>query len=226
MRIITFSELLAVMGLDVHRLKVLRQREQIALSFGRSDAYNALNYLPLDAVAHRLADVLAEKLPRPLAAEIVRDQWGIWSRVVAVAEAAPAGMPVLFYVVEYEDQKKRRGHMTLGSTLDSRDDGNLLRLAADIQKRTGVIARSYVAVEMGSILADVRAAASKARVDFSASFLPPLGSEQLAEVLKPYDDSAPDRAVVITPKDKAEASDAAKRAGIMGRAIVESRAIH
>ena len=162
-------------------------------------------------------------MERALAAKIVRDQWGIWARVVAVAETLPAGAPALFYVIEYKDQKGRRGHMTVGSTLDSREEQNLRDIAADIHKRTGVIARSYVVVELQSVLADVRRNAKNAGYDWSDPFLPLYGDPRLEEILKPYDDSAPDRAIVIgNPKAVTREAERARRAGILARANVEA----
>jgi hypothetical protein len=221
MRGVTYRELLETAGFDHQRLKVLRQRGQVALAFGRSDIYESLGYIELDCVAALLADVLTEKLDRTLAAEIVRDQWGVWSRVVAAAEAS-GGVPAFFYVVEYENQKGKRWHMTVGSMLDSLKERNLREIAEDLRKRAGVTARNYVVVEMQSILADVRANAKRAKHDFSAPFLPPYGSAELEEVLRPFDEDMPDRAVVITDRAKEEAAEHARRAGIRARASVEA----
>jgi hypothetical protein len=220
MRTIDYAELLAVTGLTVERLTVLRQRDQVALAFGRGDAYASLGYLALDAVAVRLVDVLSEKIERTMAAQVVRDQWGVWSRVAAVAEDAPPAIPVLFYVIEFEKRNGRRGHLTCGSTLDSRQDDNLRKIAADLYKRTGVTARSYVVVEMHTVLDDVRRAAERAGRDFSDRFLPPIGSPALDEVLKPYDDAMPDRAVIVGKPNKV--TERAKHAGVLARATMEA----
>jgi hypothetical protein len=193
----------------------------VALAFGRSDVYQSLGYVELDVVAVRLADVLTKKLGRTLAAEIVRDQWGVWSRVVAVAEAS-LDQTVFLYVIEYENQKGQRWHMTVGSMLDSRSEQNLRALAADLHKRAGLTARNYVVVEMQSILADVRANAKRAKHDFTAAFLPPFGSAELEEVLKPFDQDMPDRAIVVSEITKAETAEHARRAGILARAAVEA----
>lgn len=221
MRSISYSEFRTTADLDNQRLKVLRQRDQVVRAFGGSDIYESLGYIELDVVAVRLADVLSEKLHRTLAAEIVRDQWAVWSRVVAVAEAKPG--PVFWYIVEYETKKGERWHLTVGSELDSRSEVNLRALAEDIRQRAAVTAKSYVVVEIQSVLDDVRAAAKKAKVDFSASFLPPYGSDELEAVLQPFDDTSPDRAIVVSDKGKAAAADVARRTGILARANVEAK---
>ena len=222
MRSVKFAELLAASALNIQRLKVLRQRRQVALAFGRSDCYESLGYVELDAVAALLADALTDKLDRDLAVEIVLDQWGTWARVVALAEKIrPA--PAFFYVIGYEDAKGRRGNLTLGSRLDSRERENLVAIAADIQKRFSVAARDFVVVEMASILADARRNAKAKGYDFSDKFLPVWGDPKLEEILRPFDETRPDRAIVITEREKDNVAEDARRAGIMARAIVEAK---
>jgi hypothetical protein len=164
--------------------------------------------------------VLAEKLNRTLGAAIVRDQWGIWSRVVAVAEATKR--PVFFYVIGYADKKGQRGYMTAGSKLDSRDQDNVQKIANDIYKQFKVIPSDYVVIEMQSVLANVRRNAEKAGHDFGAAFLPPYGDPRLDEVLKPYDSSLPERAIVVTDKSIKERADLASRAGKKARGAFEA----
>jgi hypothetical protein len=220
MRPITFIEFREAAGLDNQRLKVLRYRRQCVGAFGRDAAYEALGYLDLDLVAMRLLDVLSEKMDRTLAAELVRDQWGVWMRVAAVAETT--ALPSFWFIVEYETPSGKRWHLTLGSQLDSRSEVSLRRIAEDLHKRAGVIAKSYVVVEMQSVLDDVRKAAKKAKVLISERFLPPANSPELEALLKPFGD-APDRAIIITDnKTKAEAADKARRSGILARATVEA----
>jgi hypothetical protein len=221
MHVVTYEELLAVADLTPKRLKMYRFRDQVALAFGQSDCYESLRYIELDAAAVRLTDVLSEQLERKLAVAIVRDQWGIWQRVLAMAEAANAANvpnPVLFYVCRFEDLNGRVGHVTLGSLLDSRDDNNLRLIAQDLRARTGVVPRSFAAVEMRSILDDVRRAAKRAGYDWSDPFLPPFGDPRLDELLQPYDELSPDRAVVVV-KNKVRA--AATQAGAKARSAFE-----
>jgi hypothetical protein len=219
MRPISFPEFLAATGLTIEKIKVLRQRDHIALAFGRSDAYQSLGYIELDAVAARLAELLTAKLDRTIAAHIVRDQWGIWSRVVAQAEATKPGPGrfVDFMVLQCEDPQGKKQKVTLGTTSD-----DLHKIGADIRKKTGLTPRSYVAVEMMATIEDVRRNAKRAGYDFGARFLPPFGSPKLEEILKPYDESMPDRAIVVTAEAQEHEAERARRAGVMGRALIEA----
>lgn len=227
MRYITFAEYLAAAGVSNDQLKVRRSRDrekgsQVALAFGRGGEYGYETdfFIELDAVATHLSDVLAEKLDRTLAAAIVRDQWGIWMRVAAMAEAQK--QPVFFYVMRYKDKKENDRYMTAGSLLDSRDQDNLQKIAIDTYKRFGVTLRDFVVVEMQSVLADVRANAKRKRFDLSAAFLPPYGDPRLDEVLQSYDEAMPDRAIVVDEKGQRERADVAARAGKKARGIMES----
>jgi hypothetical protein len=211
MRPITFPEFLAATDLNNERIKVLRQRDQIALAFGRSEAYQSLGYIELDAVAHGLAEVLADKLDRTLAANIVRDLWGVWTRIAAQAETRPA----FLFVIEYEDKKGRRDYMVLGKHTDS-----VLEARAVVMK-LGLTPKNYFIVDMPDLLATVRRLADQAGYDFKAPFLPPFGSAKLEEVLEPFKET--DRAVVVTTdKAKQERAEQARRAGIMARATIEA----
>ncbi len=230
MRTLNYRQVLAITGTTPQQLPVLRQRHQIALAFGRSDMYESLGYIDLDCVAVRLTDVIAEGLPpvhrgrgrggRTLAAEIIRDQWGPWSRVVAMAEAAP-GLPVFFYVIEFENKNQQHWWLTVGSKLDPHNQENLLQIVLDIKSRFGVTPLKYVAVDMTEILADVRRAAEKVHIDLRSPFLPPWGDPRLDEILKPLDESAPDRAIVPTGNKK-EQTKRAQRDGKAARAALET----
>ena len=201
---------------------MLRQRDQLATAFGRNVAYASLGYTELDAVAVQLAEVLTEKLDRALVGKIVRDQWGVWTRVVAVAEAKPSE-PVFLYVIEFESKKGERGIVTVGSMLDSGKESNLREIAMDLQKRAGIVAKHFVAVEMQQLLAEVRSNAKAAGFDFSDKFLPPYGDPWLEEILKPFDDpDTPDQAIPVTAKAKEREAERARRAGILSRATVEA----
>jgi hypothetical protein len=216
MRSTSYLNFRDISGLSDARLKALRQRGQAVRAFGSSEVYEALGYFELDVVAVRLADVLAKHLDRTLAAEIVRDQWGVWSRSIAAAETS--GNPTFFYVIGYGDGR----YLTTGSMLDSRSEVNLRAIAKDIHERGGVTAKSYIVIEMQSLLADVRAAAKRAKVDFTAPFLPPFGSDELEALLQPFDEAMPDRAIVVNDRAKKDAADVARRTGILARATVEA----
>ena len=83
----------------------MRQRGQVALAF-RPIGGLTNSFVTSSSMSRRISGRgVVGKSERALAAKIVRDQWGIWARVVAVAETLPAGEPPLFYVIEYKDQK-------------------------------------------------------------------------------------------------------------------------
>jgi len=220
MRSISYTEFQAAAGLNNNRMKVQRFEGALVGAFGRTDVYESMGHLEVDSLAVRLRDLLTEKLSQKLAADIVRDQWGIWMRVAALAETS--GQPTFFYVIEYETAKGKRHHMTLGSMLDDREPANLLAIAEDLRARAGVTAKHYVVVEMHELLESVRAAARDAGFDFSAPFLPPYGSAELDAVLKPFDESAPDRAIVVTGDQQKQQTKHAQRSGAAARATVEA----
>lgn len=220
MRSLMYPDLLKGTGYTPDRFKLQHHRDLVALAFGQAAAFASLRYLEVDVAAVALADMLTENLPRKLAAHVVRDQWGVWMRLVAVAEHAPSNVPVLFYVVTYEGPDGKRGHLTTGSLLDCDRVENLTAIARDLRDRTGIIAKSYVAVEMRELLADIRAKAAAAGLDLSDPFLPPWG-DQLEEVLKPYDDATPDRAIINVGKPQRQQTAAIRRAGVAARATVE-----
>jgi hypothetical protein len=208
MRSITFAELLAATGLDNQRLKVLRQRNQVGLAFGRDVCFESLGYIELDAVAHVLANGLAERIGRTDAAAFVRDQWPSWTVAAAIAEKVKPE-PVHYFVVNYVDQKGRPGRLPVCAR-----QWDLHAIANDVRARFGVNPKDYVAMDMTEIISEVRRAAKAHGYDFSEPFLPPWGDPRLVEILQPFD-AGPDRITVVTLKE-------AKRGGVLGRAKIEA----
>jgi hypothetical protein len=84
---LTLDELLTITDTSEDALKSMRRRGQIALAFGRSDAFRSLWYLPVDAVAMLLTMALAKVYGAGIAAQMVRMFGGAWLTVVAQAEA-------------------------------------------------------------------------------------------------------------------------------------------
>ena len=206
MRQITFAEFIAGAAISTEQLKVLRRRGQIACAFGRREAFQSLGFVALDCVATVLADRLATVFERTQAALLTRLHFDIWARVVAAAETDPAA-PAFFAVAEFVDRKGRRTHVALGTRTD--DPAAIKR---DVDRATGLSTIHTVAVDVGGVIADVRANASAAGYDFAAPFLPPPG-EKLDEILAPYA-AERDRAISIAVK--------ARRAGIKARELVEA----
>ena len=87
---LSLAELLTVTDTDQGMLKAWRRRNHVALAFGRTDAYESMSYIALDAVAILLADTLAKSYRRTFAAHLVRVYWDIWGYAVAHAEADPS----------------------------------------------------------------------------------------------------------------------------------------
>ncbi|RXH41071.1 hypothetical protein [Bradyrhizobium zhanjiangense] len=213
MRRISAKEFYRVCGRDDGQIRMHRLRNQAIGAFGCAAFFpKTTGLIALDLVAFKLTDVLTEKLRRTHAAIIVRDAWQAWTAVVAVAEATTD--PVFLYVLDCENLRGERTTITTGSTLDSRSDRNLMQIAEDVRRNTGLTPKSYVVIEMQSVLADVRRAAKQAKVDLSGPFLPPYGSPELAELL-----SGEDGAVVVT----ADAAERVKRAGLAAREMIEKR---
>src|ERR1700732_3277164 len=84
MQRLTLDELLLVTDTPINAFKALRIRKQLALAFGRSDAYASLSYVKLDGVAL----MLAESHGRQFAAHLVCGAGGIADEEIAAKIAA------------------------------------------------------------------------------------------------------------------------------------------
>jgi hypothetical protein len=217
MRLITFREFLAATGLTVPKIKVMRQRDQIALAFGRREAFEKLDYIELDAAAALLADELMIVFDRGLAAWIVRLHCSIWARVVAIADAT--NEPAFFSVVEFELEGQLT-HRAAGGT-----SGNTQEIIREVSKETpGWTPVRAVAVNMSRILQRARDNARRKGCDLSEPFLPAPNDPQLDLLLKPYETLVDEAVAAYAKMVKAgEAQlEAARRAGIVARANVEA----
>ncbi len=211
MRIIDFKTFMAACGLTVENLKAYRRRDQIALAFGRRDAYASLSYIELDPTAVILTDELAASFGRKIAAQLVRVWCDEWGKVVAVSEATKA--PSYFWVVEFEKGGKR-SHKVAGTTTS---DVNKIRQAMQPQARGYQFIRA-IPVDVTGIIARVRANAKVAGFDLSDPFLPAPTSKTFAGIFGPYTEIR-DRAVAnIKNRD----DDQTRRAGLLARANVEA----
>lgn len=210
MRKLAHADFLALIPASDNLIRQRLHRSQVALAFGRSNIYRSLGYLDLDVVAWMLCELLGESLNRTLAARVVRDQWGIWMRLVAQADASPER--VFWYITTYTDAEGKTQHMTLGSLLDPDSPGALHAIASDIRARTGVTLQKYFCLDVTETLRRVRERAAEAGFDFSAPFLPAQG-DALDELLQPFDDAMPDRAIVTAKH--------AERAGTTSRRLAE-----
>jgi hypothetical protein len=221
MRVITYKDLLAATGLNNDHLKVLRQRRQIALAWGRSDAYAPFLYFEIDVFAHALTNALASIFTRSFAASIVRVHFDVWGGLVARTDAT--GEQVYFGVVEVVRPGKPvpRSHFTLGANTD--DPRALANRVMATPQAHGYIPVRAVGANITGLLAEVRANAAKAGLDFSDPFLPAPDHPAYAELFGPYTkarDQAIEQVKALTPKGRERW---AQRTGEMARAIAEQQ---
>jgi hypothetical protein len=205
MHAISFEEFLAGSALGMEQLKLLRRRDQTACAFGRREVYKSIGFVELDCVATLLANALASSFDRTFAAQLVRVHCDQWLPCVARAEA---GKPAFFTIVESFNKTGKRQHVACGTETD-----DPYKIAADVGHATGVPVRRTVAVNVAGILADVRANAKRAGLNWSEAFAPPEGDPRLDEIMRPYVEER-DKAIDIAVK--------ARRAGIKARALVEA----
>lgn len=188
---LSFFEFLTVVGISESVASMWASRGQVACAFGRNNILRGMRFLPIDCAAMFLVNVLGSQMTRSKASWVVRELWGTWLRVVSVAESSDADQPVFLYICDGHDRLGNPTVMATGSFLDCDSKDNLESIAAHLKKATGFTARTFVAVSMKMVLAEVRAQAKEAGFDFSAPMLPLWGSPQLDAILAPYDASMP-----------------------------------
>lgn len=206
MRLYPFKAFMAAAALSVENLKAYRRRDQIALAFGRRDAFASLQYLEIDAVSVLLADELAVSFGRTMAAQLTRVHCDKWAEVVAVSEATKS--PAYFWVGEFEKGGKR-SHLVAGAATS---DVNVVRQKMQAQARGYQYVR-VIPVDVTEIIARVRANAESAGFKMRDPFLPAPDSKAFADIFDNYS-KARDRAI--------DEADQARRAGLLARAKVEA----
>ena len=221
MRILPFDEFMKASGLTPQLVKTLRRRGQIALAWGRSDIYTSLLYFEVDVLGHELNQALASPgaFKRDFAANIVRlhfDQWG-----GAAAHAHVSTTPVYFNVAEMvrPADPKTRHHLTGAMTTD---EPIAIKRAVEAQPQArGFVVVRTMGVNMTGLIADVRAKAKAAGLDFSDPFLPPPDHPAYAEIFGPYvkaRDEAIEVAKSMTPRGREKL---AEKTGAEGRRLAE-----
>jgi hypothetical protein len=217
---ITFSEFMAAADLTPQKTKTLRRRGQLALAWGRSDVYASLLYFEIDTLAHALNQALASIFKRDLAASLVRCQFDIWGDAAARADASKE--PIYFGVVEFTrpGEPRIRSHLCLASDTD--EPRALARLASATPQARGYVPVRAVGANMTGLLAQVRADALKANLDFSNPFLPPPDHPAFAELFAPYvavRDQAVAQVHALTPRGRERL---AQQTGDVARKIAET----
>jgi hypothetical protein len=161
----------------------MRRRGQVALAFGRNDAFRSLWYLPVDAVAMLLTMALAKVYGASAASQTVRLFGDAWLAVVARAEADFA-TDALFAVVDFIGSGGRSAHMACGAHAATPE-----AIAAAVAKSPaaqGYVAERINAVNVSHIIRMVRTAAARHGIDLTDRFLPAPGTAEFAELMAPY----------------------------------------
>ncbi len=185
MQRLTLDELLLVTDTPINQFKALRIRKQLALAFGRSDAYASLAYVELDGVALMLADALAESHGRQFAARVVRVYWDVWGAVVARAEA-DASQAAKFCVVDFTTADGKSAHLVCGAGGVISDEEIAAKTAATPQA-AGAEAKRIVCVNLTRLIRFMREHAARHGIDLlRSSFLPPADDPRTIDLLWPW----------------------------------------
>lgn len=224
MRAVAYDEFLAAAGLNMQALLSLRRRHQLALAFGRAEAFKGLGYVEVDAVGPTLTRQLnARGMDRTMAAQIVRVHWPVWLRAVAIVEAEfrkRAVEPVFFTVIDFVNSHGAGSHIAAAGTLAQADQ----IAAAALKIAHGSRPVGSTAVSVTDALLEVRRNAADAGFDWLDDFLPPLGNPHLEKLLHDGEDML-DRAIATARTQKAK-EELARRAGLIARAEFEASLPH
>jgi hypothetical protein len=180
--LLTLNQMLKCSDIERYHLTNMRERNQIALAFGRHVAADSLDYLPVDCLVLTVSNTLAQSYSRKLSAQFCLVHFDILAGVLAVAESNPK-KPAYFSVIDYR-VRGQRAHIACGT---STDDPELIAFEL---ARTPLTARAHAdritSVNVSMLRADIIKNATKHGLDLSAPWLPPLHSPELAELLQPY----------------------------------------
>src|SRR4051812_17977540 len=181
------KELMSITGIDGQMIKSLRRRNAFGLAWGRSEVYESLNYLPLDAVGMLLVMELGkaynskgEKGYSEVAA-MIRVHADAWARVVAEAERdfkTRPGFNVRFCIVDFvRDSDGKRAHLVGGSR--DTDDEAIARAIAQSSQAKGYIPARITCANVSRLLLDIRTRAYANGIDLTApySFMPDPASD-------------------------------------------------
>ena len=221
MQRLTLDELLLVTDTPINQFKALRIRKQLALAFGRSDAYASLTYVELDGVALMLADALAESHGRQFAARVVRVYWDVWGAVVARAEA-DASQAAKFCVVDFTTADGKSAHLVCGAGGVISDEEIAAKTAATPQA-AGAEAKRIVCVNLTRLIRFMRENGARHGINLIDSpFLPAAPDDQRTiDLLTPWAEARA-RAIEMVGAMKVKDEKAAARAGLLARAALEA----
>jgi hypothetical protein len=208
MRRLTHHEFTIAADAEPNRIHNLNVRGQVALAFGRGIIAQSLSYVEVDCLCHRINDVLTESHTRKFAASFVRMHFDTIAQVLAAAET-DLTTPKFFSVVDFFVRGKRM-HTACGSTTDS-PELITVELAQTPPTANAVVSK-VTSINITALRAEIVGNAERKGVEIEAPWLPPFGSEDLAELLAPY----------IELRDGAMATVVAT-AGAKARAMFEGR---
>lgn len=212
MRRLDFAEFCSAAGLTKHVMNERRRRHHLVIAFGARAAYDGGVFLDLDVAAVEIAEELSRSINRGHAATIVETGCYAWAAAVAAADAS-AGPAVLFCgLVLSRSSAPRSPPLLFSAALLREDDATAMRERLIEAASRGYDRTQVACVDVRAVLARVRARAKRAGIDLSASFLPPPDSTEFAQIFAPYG-------------SEQLAEQAARRAGILARATIESRLV-
>ena len=216
MQRLSLDELLLITKTQINAFKALRIRKQLALAFGRSDAYASLSYVKLDGVAL----MLAESHGRQFAAQVVRVYWDIWGAVVAHAES-DASQAAKFCVVDFTTKDGKAAHLVCGAGGIS-DEEIAAKIAATPQAG-GAEAKRIVCVNLTRLIRFMRENGARHGINLIDSpFLPAAPDDQRTiDLLTPWAEARA-RAIEMVGAMKVKDEKAAARAGLLARAALEA----
>jgi hypothetical protein len=214
---LTLREVLDITATTDPMLKALRTRNQLALAFGQSHAYESLRYVPLDCVAILLNATLAKSYARNFAAQLTRVYWDAWTETVAYAEADPE-KPAHFHVIDVTAPNGKAGHCFAGSQGEV-DVPKLMSLRVP----HGATLDRETKINVVPLIRFIRTSAARLGIDLLSPFVPPFGDPRLAQLLAPWAEArlhAVDMLKAIRRSDE----EAAARAGKLARSALEAYA--
>jgi hypothetical protein len=219
MQRLSLNEVLLVTDTPINEFKALRIRKQLALAFGRSDAYASLSYVELDGVGLLLADALAESHGRQFAAHAVRVYWDIWGFVVARAEADPS-QAAKFCIVDFMTKSGKAANLVCGAGGVISDEEIAAQLAATPQA-AGAEATRIVCVNLTRLIRFMRENGARHGINLMGPFLPWPDDQRTIDLLAPWTEARA-RAIEMVGAMTAKDEKAATRAGTLARSALEA----
>ncbi len=216
---LTLDELLKVTATDVRLFKQLRARKQLAMAFGRSDAYVSLSYVALDGVGFMLADALAKSHGRKFAAQVVRVYWDVWGMVTAYAAADPS-KAANFCIVDFRTADGKAAHMVCGASGEISAEYIALELASTPQA-AGAEADRIVCVNVSRLVRFMIDQGARNGINLLGAFLPPPDDPRTIDLIKPGT-VARQHALEVIEAIKAGDEKAAAKAGLLARSAIEA----